>query len=290
MFEERMMPLVKAVELPNRVTLPYAEQGDPAGVPMLFLHGFTDSWRAFELVLPHLRKSIRAIAMTQRGHGDASCPATGYRIRDFAADLTAFMDALRLGAAVIVGDSMGGVVAQRFAIDHPERTLGLVLIGSPVTLRGKPRVLELWRSTISKLVDPVDPAFVREFLASMPFQPVPPAFFETMLQESLKVPARVWREVNESLLADDHSGELHKIMAPTLMLWGDQDALTRTDQETLAAAIASSRLVVYTGAGHALCWEEPDRIAADLAGFVEDVLPQTFEVAQGPEGPGRNRQ
>jgi non-heme chloroperoxidase len=267
-----MTPEVKAVELPNRVTLPYAEQGDPAGVPVLLLHGFTDSWRSFELVLPHLRDSIHAIAMTQRGHGDASRPATGYRIRDFAADLAAFMDALRLDAAVVVGDSMGGVVAQRFAIDHPERALGLVLIGSPVTLRGKPRVLELWNSTISVLVDPVDPAFVRDFLAGIPVQPVPPAFFETMLGESMKVPARVWREVNESLLMDDHSGELHKIAAPTLMLWGDQDALTRSDQEVLAAAIAGSRLVVYPGAGHALCWEEPRRIAADLAGFVADIF------------------
>jgi non-heme chloroperoxidase len=263
-----MAPVVHSVELPGRVTLPYVEQGDLSGVPVLLLHGFTESWHAFELVLPHLPESMRALAMTQRGHGDASRPATGYRMGDFAADLAAFMDALHLEKAVIAGDSMGGVVAQRFAIDYQGRVLGLVLLGSPITLRGKPRVRELWDSTISRLADPIDPGFLRQWLSGFPVRPVPQDFFETMLEECLKVPARVWREVNASLMEDDHSAELNKISAPTLMLWGDRDFLTERDQKVLSAAVGGSRLEVYGGAGHALTWEEPGRVAADLAAFV----------------------
>ena len=216
---------IKSVELPNRVILPYVEQGDPSGVPVLLLHGFADSWRSFELLLPHLPESIRAIAFTQRGHGDASRPATGYHSRDFAADLAAFMDALQIETGVIAGASSGGIVAQRFAIDHPERTLGLVLIGSPVTLRGKPGPLALWDLTISKLADPVDPDFVRKFQESTLAQSVPQAFLEAMVHESLKVPARVWRAATEALIEDNHTGELNKIVVPTLILWGDFDAL-----------------------------------------------------------------
>ncbi len=68
--------------------------------------------------------------------------------------------------------------------------------------------------------------------------------------------------------------ELDKIKAPTLIVWGDQDAiLPRSDQEALAAAIAGSRLVVYPGAGHALYWEEPARFASDLVAFIEDLGP-----------------
>lgn len=260
-------PVVKAVELPNQVKLSYAEQGDPSGVPMLLLHGLADSWRSFELVLPNLSESIHAIALTLRGHGDSSRPVEGYRSHDFAADVVAFMDVLHLEAAVIVGASSGGVIAQRFAIDHPERTLGLVLMGSPITLRGKPRVLEVWHTILSKLTDPIDPSFVREFGRSTLAQPVPDAFFETMVQENLKVPARVWRETTEALLEDDHTSELHKITASTLILWGDQDAFARGDQELLATAIASSRLVVYPGAGHSVHWEEPERVASDLVTF-----------------------
>ncbi len=54
-------PTIKSVELPNGIRLPYAESGDPAGTPVLLLHGYTDSWRSFEPVLPHLPGSLRAI-------------------------------------------------------------------------------------------------------------------------------------------------------------------------------------------------------------------------------------
>lgn len=265
-----MAPILKSVELPNQVRLPYVEQGDPAGVPLLLLHAIADSWHAFEPVLAHLPKSIHAFALTQRGHGDASHPVAGYHVHDFATDLVAFMNAIELEAAVIAGGSSGGFVARRFAIDHPERTLGLVLLGSPANLRDKPSVRELWDSTVSKLTDPVDPGFVRDFAARTLAQPVPQAFFETVVRESLKVPAFVWRATFKGLMEDDSFGELRSIKAPTLIIWGDQDAiLPRSDQEALAAAIPDSRLVMYPGAGHAFYWEEPHRVASDLLAFIK---------------------
>src|SRR5687767_4157033 len=135
-----MTSTLPAVALPNGIRLPYVEQGDPAGVPMLLLHGFTDSWRLFEPVLPYLPASIRAFAVTQRGHGDADRPASGYHPQDFAADIAAFMDALQLERAIIVGHCMGSTIAQRFAIAYPERTLGLALLSSFATFRGNAAV------------------------------------------------------------------------------------------------------------------------------------------------------
>jgi pimeloyl-ACP methyl ester carboxylesterase len=265
-----MVPILKSVRLSNEVELPYAEQGDPSGVPVLLLHAIADSWHTFELLMAHLPDHIHAFAPTQRGHGDASRPPAGYRVRDFAADLVEFMNEVHLEAAFIVGGSSGGFVARRFVIDHPERTLGLVLLGSPANLRDKPGVQELWNTKISKLSDPIDPGLVREFAASTLAQPVAQAFFETIVEENLKVPAFVWRATFEGLLADDSFGELHSIKAPTLIIWGDQDSiLPRSDQEALAAAIPGSRLVVYAGAGHAFYWEEPDRVASDLVAFIE---------------------
>jgi pimeloyl-ACP methyl ester carboxylesterase len=97
---------------------------------------------------------------------------------------------------------------------------------------------------------------------------VPPAFLDTVVQESLKVPARVWRAAFAGFFEDDFAGELGKITAPTLLLWGDRDGLSRhADQGTLVASIPGARLAVYEGAGHALHWEEPGRFAADLAAF-----------------------
>lgn len=265
-----MEPIIKSVDLPNRVELPYVEQGDPSGIPMLLLHGYTDSWRSFELVLPHLPEYIHAFALTQRGHGEADRPEVGYRTRDFAADLAAFVDVLGLGPAIVVGSSMGSTNALRFAIDHPERVLGLVLASSFANYRGNPTVVDFWQSGVSQLTDPVDPGFVREFQESTLAQPVAPDFLDTVVHESLKVPARVWRAAFEGFLEDDFADELGKIKTPTLIVWGLQDALIpRHDQDALLAAIAGAQLTVYKSAGHALHWEEPERFATDLVDFVK---------------------
>ena len=263
---------IKSVELSKQIKLPYVEQGNSSGVPLLFLHGYADSWHSFELVLPRLPESIHTFALTQRGHGDASRPAERYSTYDFAGDLEAFMDKLGIDNAVIAGGSSGGFVARRFAIGHPQRTKGLVLLGSPLSFRDKPAVLSLWDSTISKLTDPVKEDFVREFVASTFVQQVPKEFIETLVQESLKVPARVWKAVFEGLLEDDSAEEISKIQAPTLIAWGDRDTtVSREEQETIAAAIPNSRLQVYPGAGHVLYCEEPERIASDLFAFIRSL-------------------
>jgi pimeloyl-ACP methyl ester carboxylesterase len=164
-------------------------------------------------------------------------------------------------------------VARRFAIEHPERALGLVLLGCPATLRGKPRVEEMWKSTISKLTDPVDPAFVRDFLVGTADPSAPRDLVEESVQQSLKMPARVWRETNRGLLEDDSLRELDRIAAPTLIVWGDQDSISpRREQEDVAASIPDSQLIVYRGAGHTFYLEEPERVASDLLAFIEATI------------------
>ena len=264
------------LSLDNGVTLPYVEQGDPSALPVLLLHGFGDSWQSFQRVLPHLPASVRVLALTQRGHGDASRPAAGYSVNDFADDLAAFLEALDLGPSVIVGHSMGSAVALRFAIDHPDRTAGLVLAGASPTMTGTAAARAFWDSTVSKLTDPVDENLVRGMTESMLAKPVPQAFVETAVQEGCKVPAHVWRAAFQSRWnrEGDFSGQLGVISAPTVIVWGDHDArYTRVDEEVLASAISGSRLIVYQGAGHLLHWEEPERFAFDLAAFVQSLRP-----------------
>jgi pimeloyl-ACP methyl ester carboxylesterase len=66
---------------------------------------------------------------------------------------------------------------------------------------------------------------------------------------------------------------LGKITAPTLIVWGDQDAFCpRRDQDLLIAAIADSRLLIYPGAGHDPQWEEPERFAHDVVTFIAQQL------------------
>jgi non-heme chloroperoxidase len=233
------------------------------------LHGITDSWRSFEPVLPCLPPSVHVFALTQRGHGEADRPATGYHPRDFAADVAAFLESQGLQSAVICGHSMGSTIALRFALDFPTRTRGLVLLGTFVRYQTNPVLVEYWDSVVAGLADPIDQRVAREFQESTLARPISPRFLETAIGESLKVPARVWREGFAGLFADSHVARLDAIAAPTLLVWGDQDAFVpESDQDTLLAAIPGSRLEVYRGAGHAVHWEEPARFAVDLAAFV----------------------
>jgi pimeloyl-ACP methyl ester carboxylesterase len=99
---------------------------------------------------------------------------------------------------------------------------------------------------------------------------VPDALLDTAVRESLKVPARVWRAAFAGFLEDACFGELSRIAAPTLLVWGDRDALVPlADQDMLLNSIAGSRLIVYPGAGHAPHWEEPERFARNLAAFAQ---------------------
>lgn len=268
-----MVQAEKYIDLSNHVRITYKETGDAAGITLVLLHGIADTWHTFELVLPFLPEFIHAFALTQRGTGDFVRHEFDYRTKDFEADLLMFMDALHIEKAVILGASSGGFVARRFAISHPERTLGLVLLGSPSTLRDKPLVLETIDHTILKLTDPVDPEFVRGFANSMTSKLVPQAFLDMIIADQLKISAHVWRETSKGLLEEEFPGELSKIKVPTLIIWGDQDSIiTKGDQEELSKAIAGSNLIVHPGAGHVLYWEEPDRVASDIVAFMQEIV------------------
>ena len=74
-------------QLASGLQIHYAEQGDPGGEPILFLHGYTDSWFSFSRLLPLLPDHYRALALDQRGHGDSERPDDRYTFDDFAADV-----------------------------------------------------------------------------------------------------------------------------------------------------------------------------------------------------------
>jgi pimeloyl-ACP methyl ester carboxylesterase len=128
-------------------------------------------------------------------------------------------------------------------------------------------VLNQIKPSIEALRDPVDRNFVVEF--QTPPSPVPEAFLQDLISESLKVPAHVWKGVLAGLLQVNNRPALRNIAAPTLILWGNKDSIfTRKDQDDLLERISDSRFIEYT-AGHALHWEKPDEVAADLLSFLD---------------------
>ena len=249
--------------------LHYAEQGDPRGEPILFLHGWPDSWFSFSRVWAHLPPRYRALAIDQRGFGDSERPDSGYAIADLASDAAAFLDAMEIGRATVVGHSMGSFVARRVAEAYPARVARLVLIGSGWS--GSNPVTREVQAELGGLPDPVPIEFARQFQSSTIYAPVAPEFFERIVSESLKLPGRLWRAVLEGILAFDDRDQMSQIRARTLLIWGDRDALfPREDQDRLVSAIPHARLALYPETGHCPNWERPGRVAADLDAFIQE--------------------
>jgi pimeloyl-ACP methyl ester carboxylesterase len=180
---------VNTAILASGLTVPYGETGNPAAIPVVFVHAYVESWRYFEVVLGHLPASLHGYAPTQRGHGDADRPAAGYLTEDFAADIVGFMDVVGIRRAVLVGSSSGGLVSQLVASTYPDRVSALVLISSPASLAHKPGVAAMWQA-ISVLEDPLDRGFVEEFVRGTSPESVPDELVDTLIDESLKAPAR----------------------------------------------------------------------------------------------------
>ncbi len=250
----------------------YAQQGDREGEAIVFLHAYVDSWFSYSRMLPLLSPSYHAFAPDQRGHGDSDKPQCCYTADDYAADVDAFMEAVGIEKATLVGDSSGGLIAQRVALDYPHRVRRLVLIGSPTTLVNNEAVTKAGEEMLAGLKDPIPPEFVREFVLGTIHHPVPEEFLAGAVSESLKVPARVWRDYYEGVVVTvDDIARLHEIDAPTLILWGEQDALLpREEQEWRAAAIPNATLRVYSETGHLAHWVRPEWVVRDLQTFLKE--------------------
>ena len=258
--------IVRQIKLSTGVQLEYTEQGDPQGIPVIMLHGFTDSWQSFVPVLPYLPASLHVFALSQRGHGNSSKEATSYKPEDFAKDVAAFLEQKRVGPAVIVGHSMGSTNAQCFASNFPALTRALILVGSFAAF-DKP-VIHDFKKVIDGLNDPVDSLFIVEFQKSTLTKPVSAQRFQAIVEESLKVPAQVWKGVAASWASAGYLNSLTNFKKPVLIIWGDKDAYCpKEDQVLLNNALSKSTLLVYEGTGHANHWEEPERFANDLIEF-----------------------
>ena len=263
---------VKSVRLSTGVSVQYVEQGDVNGTPVIFLHGITDSWHSFELVLPELPQFMHAFAISQRGHGDSERPESGYTMKDFSNDIAAFIQEFKLGKAILVGHSMSGLIVQQFALDHPELVKAIVIIDSAPSFKNAPGMPEFVKQ-VGQLTDPIDPVFADEFQKSTLANPIDPAYYNTVVNEGLKVPARVWIAAFDGIMRADYVKRLKHINVPVLILWGDKDNFClREDQDVFVRGIKQSQFIIYQGTGHALHWEQPRQFAADLTDFVKKLI------------------
>ena len=140
--------------LDTGITVPYVTHGAADGATIVLLHGWAESMGVFGRLMPLLPQHLHAFAFDLRGHGGATKPLSGYSLEVMADDVRAFLDAVGVASAVLLGSSSGGYVAQQVAVSTPDRVEGLVLVGSPRSLRSRPSFAD----DVDALTDPIDAA------------------------------------------------------------------------------------------------------------------------------------
>lgn len=251
---------------PVALTLAEAGQG---GRPLLLLHGFTGAKEDFGPAVERLgRRGWHAVAPDQRGHGASDRPPdeASYSLAVLADDALALADALGWERFVLVGYSMGGMVAQHVALRAPSRLDGLVLMD---TSPGRP--------------DGVDPAAValaeaaaragglRALLAGPDAPPLPPAL-RAYAEATLASAPPMWSALaTEMVTQPDRSERLRGLTVPSLVLVGAEDRAFVGPSRRLAEAIPGARLVVIPGAAHAPQFEQSEAWWAALTGFLDQL-------------------
>jgi pimeloyl-ACP methyl ester carboxylesterase len=235
------------------------------GRPVVFLHGGFGSsaslWRKAASALPAGWAAYGPNLFMRSGR-----PAGGWNIPGFARHVAGFIDALGLAPAVLVGHSMGGVVAQCVAVEHGDRLAGLVLVCTGPNVRNH----GIAEQVMAELAANGNTRDTMEAISRHWFHGrADPVDFEAYMTDAMQAPLQAMLDAQRSLLETNMEPRLGRIAVPTLIVHGAKDhGRPMAHAETLAAGIRDSRLVTIADSGHAPMLETPDAFADAMAGFL----------------------
>lgn len=243
------------------------------GAPLVFLNSLGSDLRIWDGVVERLEKSDANHAMLRydkRGHGLSDCPAGPYSIADHADDLLALLDALAIPRAVLVGISVGGLIALQIASREPERVGALVLCDTAAKIGTK----ESWNERITLIrqqgmAEAATGIAKRWFASGYPAQR--PAEYRGYLNMLSRTPAEGYIGTCHALRDADLREQMAQILAPSLVLCGSEDISTPPELvRGLAQSLPDARFELLEAAGHLPCVEQPERLAQLIGGFVQE--------------------
>ncbi|MET4276456.1 MULTISPECIES: alpha/beta fold hydrolase [unclassified Bradyrhizobium] len=251
-----------------------------AGMPMVFVHGFTTTAEFWREQVEPFSTGYQMIRINLPGHGRSPRPVDRkYTIAAFVEDVLGVYRALSIESAILVGLSMGGTVAQSLTLAHPKYVRALVLVGAtPHGLGADVNV-----DNVRKAIDELGAATASQKVIERSFgSAASTELIDFARNEVTRTPAFVARQAIASLNASDSRAKLGEICVPTLVLVGEEDVITPPrESQTLADGIPNSRLHIIPSAGHFPMLEQPDTFNRLLNEFLaqQDVPPRPTEDA-----------
>jgi pimeloyl-ACP methyl ester carboxylesterase len=257
----------------NGIDLQYIEAG--SGDPLLLIMGFGGDHLAWAFQTPVFAQRYRVIAFDNRGAGQSDAPDIPYTTRMMADDAAGLLDHLRIERAHVLGVSMGGMIAQELALNHPRRVRSLQL---HCTLARPDRymhaLIENWRVVRGNVSAEEWMRIVALWLFSPVTYAERPEFVETIIQTGIANPHPFtltgFLRQGDAVRTHDTLDRLGTLAAPTLVSVADDDILVPARcSRALAGAIAGAALTTLDRAGHCHFWERPDAFNAMCLEFLE---------------------
>ena len=258
----------------NGVELAYDLQG--AGEPLVLIHGAQGDQSMFAGIAPAFANQFRVLTFDQRGSGLSEKPDMEYSMALLADDTAALMEHAGFASAHIIGVSMGGMIAQEFALRHPHKVRSLVL---GCTTPGGPKAVRIGGEALTTAysTEPLSPeergralaeaAFTKGYIAQHP--EIIPAMIEARRQRPLDPVALSHRM--KAAYAHDAYDRLPHIACPTLVITGKDDVLISWENSRiLAERIPGAKLVLLEPAGHVFWLEQPEQSRAAILAFLQE--------------------
>jgi pimeloyl-ACP methyl ester carboxylesterase len=232
--------------------------------PAVLLHGLGTDRRIWLYQIPALCPRLPVIAVDLRGHGRSTAPAADWSIADMARDVVRLLRHLGAEKAHLIGLSMGGMVAQQFALDFPFATASLVLADTASRVDAQ-RARESLQFIAAHSMRDIATARITTAFSEV----VDPIMRGHVIEQvALNDKARYERAARAVFSFDVHA-RLHEIAAPTLVVAGEADRTFPLEWMTaLADGIRGARLVRLAGAGHISNMERPQEFNRAVIDFL----------------------
>lgn len=204
-------------------------------------------------------------ALDLPGHGKSE--GRGYQtISQYAKSVVDWMEHIDIQNAILVGHSMGGAIASKIAIDHPQSLSGLCLIGSSLTLRVSSELIDALsqKNTVSKAINMI----IKWSFSDQASEELKMLMMKRMMYVRMSVLQGDFKACNDFDITMDASS----IICPTLVLCGGNDRMTPSRQsQLLASKIPISTLKIIPDSGHMVMMERPNEVAGSILEFVSTI-------------------
>ncbi len=271
---ELIAPARRWDSIKGDVRISLSEYGEPGKPTVILLHGIADRSDSWLPVIPELAASFRVIAMDLRGHGRSGHPTTGYRHADHAADLQLVIEDLGVAAPLIIGHSLGGIIALEWAVGHPGVAAAIVAEDPP--LSNGPGVEATFVTWISMTQLPLD-ALLARYRTQLPH--LPEDQVRSRAEGMAGTASAVFREelaAARVTQGNDGIARLAVVSSPVLLLHGDVETgglVPPQDLHRFTATVPDGRVARIPGGTHWLHRDRPDDFLRLVVPFLREHAP-----------------